>query len=33
MKVGDIVMIKDDNSSRNQWKLGLVTVAEQMMMS
>ena len=28
MKVGDIVLIKDDNSSRNQWKLGLVTVAE-----
>ena len=28
MKVGDIVMIKDDNLPRNQWKLGIVTAAE-----
>lgn len=28
MKVNDIVMIKDDNLPRNQWKLGRVMVAE-----
>ena len=28
MKVGDIVMIRDDNLPRNRWKLGQVTVAE-----
>lgn len=25
MKVGDVVIVKDDNASRNVWKLGVVT--------
>ena len=25
MQIGDVVLVKDDNVNRNQWKLGIVT--------